>query len=58
MSEECPCRTCSDRKIGCHQTCSHYGTWKEAMEAIGKRRKESFKIDESLRRIHGWKKKS
>ena len=30
MSEECPCRTCNDRKVGCHTTCSHYGTWKEA----------------------------
>lgn len=55
---DCPCRQCSDRKIGCHTTCSHYGTWKEVMEEIGKRRKEAFRLDESLRRINGWKKKS
>ena len=58
MNDICPCRTCNDRKVGCHQNCSHYISWKESMEAIDKRRKESFKIDESLRRIHGWKKKS
>ena len=58
MNDICPCRTCNDRKIGCQQNCNHYISWKEAMEVIDKRRKESFKIDESLRRIHGWKKKS
>ena len=29
MNNQCPCKNCIERAVGCHGTCGYYNSWKE-----------------------------
>lgn len=61
--DDCPCKGCENRKIGCHADCKSYLVWSQEMheqfeQANKERRKENDlrahirNTQESLRREH------
>lgn len=42
IRETAPCHGCErdQKKPGCHDKCTYYASWKSALEAVNKKRKE------------------
>ena len=53
---ECPCRYCTERKVGCHGKCNKYKSWKKESDAINRKinqakTSERITTDDIIRRI-------
>ena len=34
-----PCKNCTKRSLGCHESCQHYNTYKKDIETINRKRR-------------------
>lgn len=39
-----PCKTCKERKVGCHSVCERYAEYREIVDRLGKQRKEAVLV--------------
>lgn len=45
IETKCPCKGCNDRKVGCHEQCEKYKSWRHELTKL--------RITERLNKYHG-----